>query len=63
MTGDEQFANILLKEVFEDFIKELENDTEFPKYVINNLKKFKTYDLTSKETMLKSLKREDSNED
>lgn len=63
MTGDEQFANILLKEVFEDFIKELENDTEFPKYVINNLKKFKTDDLTSKETMLKSLKREDSNED
>jgi hypothetical protein len=63
MTVDEQYANILLKEVFEDFIKELENDKEFPKYVINNLKKFKTADLTSKETILETLKREDSDED
>jgi hypothetical protein len=52
------------EEIFEEFFKKLDENVDFPKIVLNNLKSsFKTGNLDSKREILKTIKLGDSDED
>ncbi len=61
MSENEGDINIL-DQILVDFFKDLEDDEIIPDYVINNLKNLKTSELSSKEKILESIKRADSDE-
>lgn len=61
MSENEGDINIL-DQILVDFFKDLEDDEIIPDYVIDNLKNLKTSELSSKEKILESIKRDDSDE-
>ncbi|AUB59803.1 hypothetical protein BK009_03390 [Methanobacterium subterraneum] len=65
--GDDLNRGVLMgveEEIFEEFFKKLDENVDFPKIVLNNLKSsFKTGNLDSKREILKTIKLGDSDED